>query len=187
MASYSHPVDARPDSLAYAQVRSSPDRTALARVGLVVVAISLFAGRSPVGLLPLVLSLMLPRFRVLGWWITVVLTTLLTAVTVGAAVFLLRTSGGAASGPVLYAAACMAGTLVGCGLSLVGLLSPGTRRAVEQRTLEVAPGAFTPPPPRGTDPAPAGIIRDAHAASSHTAPADAAPADAAGAPDDARR
>lgn len=127
---------------------TSPDRTKIARIGLVLMGLSLLLGARILGLLPVVLSIFLPRFRVLGWWLTVVMTVLVLAVAAGGLfymatnwskfIFEQRTQ-------TLYATGVISMALMSCGVTLYGLLAPGTRRAVERRTLEVAPHAFDEP------------------------------------------
>lgn len=118
------------------------DLSRLASIGLLILAISLFTGRSPVGLLPMVMSLFVMRFRILGWWLTVVFVVAVGAIAVGAVVFVLRRYG--ITPEAYYSLGVMCGSLVGCTMALVGLLAPGTRRAMEARTLEKAPHAFDP-------------------------------------------
>lgn len=123
----------------------SPDRTKLARIGLTLMGISFLLGAKPLGLLPVALGLFLPTFRILGWWLTVVLTVALLAITVGTAIFVAGTWSTAyaqAPGQMQFVVALIGLCVAGAAMALVGLLSPGTRRAVERRTLAVAPHAF---------------------------------------------
>lgn len=126
-----------------------PDRTRFAQVGLALIAASIFLGNVPiVGLLPATISFLLPRFKVLGWWLTVVLVMLFLCVTVGGAVYLTRNwnvSMFESAYLTRLTAALMAVMIIGCLLALFGLLSPGTRRAVDRRTLEQYPHAFDEP------------------------------------------
>lgn len=127
----------------------APDRTRFAQVGLALIAASIFLGNVPmVGLLPAAISFLLPKFKVLGWWLTVVLVVLLLCVTVGGAIYLYQNWNVAVFESAYLArltAVLMAVMLVGCGLSLFGLLAPGTRRNVDQRTLAQYPHAFDEP------------------------------------------
>ena len=133
-----------------------PDRIRIAQLGLALIAVSSFFGNAPViGLLPAIIAFFLPRFRVLGWWLTVVLVLVFTTITAGGAVFLARnwsTAAFEARNLAILSAVLMSLMLVGCAIAFVGLLSRGTRNAVELRTLEIAPHAFdsnpVPPKPR---------------------------------------
>ncbi|MFN4244071.1 MAG: hypothetical protein ACK4PI_12650 [Tepidisphaerales bacterium] len=122
------------------------DRARLAQLGLALVAVCLFFGNTPVtGLVPAALSFFVPRFRVIGWWVTVVLVLLLASVSLGGLVYLLRQwSAASFEDPALawWSLGLMSGTLLGCLLTLVGLLAPGTRRAMEARTTAAYPHAF---------------------------------------------
>lgn len=122
------------------------DRSGVARLGLAAVAVCLFLGNVPLtGLLPATLAVFVPRFRIIGWWMTVVVTLLLASVMTGGVVYLARNWSAAvfeAPGLARWSMGLMVGTLVGCLVALTGLLAPGTRRAVERRTMEVAPHAF---------------------------------------------
>jgi hypothetical protein len=132
-----------------------PDRTRIAQVGLALIAVTLFLGNSPIlGLLPATISFFLPKFRVLGWWLTVVLSLAFCAITVGGAIYLGRNWSTAVfedSYRAYLSAGLMALMLLGCGLTFFGLLSKGTRNAVERRTLEIAPHAFDDTPPNSQD------------------------------------
>lgn len=116
------------------------DLSRIASVGLLVLAVSLLTGKSCFGILPLFVSLFVARFRVLGWWLTVVMVVAVGAIAIGGMVFVLREYGVGAN--AWYSLGVMGGSLLGCCISLVGLLAPGTRRAVEERTVASVPGAF---------------------------------------------
>jgi hypothetical protein len=124
------------------------DRTQVARIALTCVAIGMFLYGAWLGVIPLLQGILLPRLRVLGWWITVVFALLMISVAVGACVAGYRS--GAFSSldrtSMLQLAPNLL-VLVGLLVALWALLSKGTRLAVEKRTLEFAPEAFGDPKP----------------------------------------
>lgn len=138
----------RPASLPDHTRQTPADRTRIAQLGLALVAACLFLGNSPVtGLVPAVLSFLVPRFRIIGWWSTVVLTLLLASVSAGALVYLMRQWSTAVfedASLAWWSLTLIGLTLLGCLVTLAGLLAPGTRRAMEARTTSMYPGAFDP-------------------------------------------
>lgn len=107
--------------------------------------LSVLVGGKLIGLLFVLLAIFVPRFRVLGWWLTVVVVALVLATSVGTGIYLAGHFGElrATSAMMTWQSVGQVGfCALGSVLALLGLVARGTRRAVEARTVAVAPGAF---------------------------------------------
>lgn len=139
-----------PDRISSRDRSSPPDRIGIARLGLMGMSLGFVLSAQPEARMPWVpagilflLALLVPRFKVLGWWLTVVFATFVTAISTGIGLNFLRAmlTGQSASWllrvVILTAVVSLSGVI-----ALFGLFSRGTRAGVERRTNAAMPGTF---------------------------------------------
>src|SRR6201999_2266583 len=117
----------------------SPDRMNFARAGLMGMSLGFVMNAQPESRMPWVpaamlflLALSVPKFRVLGWWLAAVFTTLFTALAIGIGLNFLRTLLAGTGVPGLLRGCILTGVVATSGIiALYGLFARGTRAGVE--------------------------------------------------------